>query len=86
MPGPLIGLAIRGAGIALRGAGKALKRQKDFQKKMKKKNPALKAKNIAGMVGAGVAASYGVGKAVDPGGSLKQGIKSKKKKNKAAGQ
>ena len=28
MPGPLIGLAIRGAGVALRGAGKALKKQK----------------------------------------------------------
>ena len=73
----MLGLAIRGAGIAIKGVGKALKRQKDFQKKMKKKHPTLKTKNIAGMVGAGVAASYGAGKAVDPGGSLKQGRRGK---------
>ena len=38
MPGPLIGLAIRGAGIALRGAGKALsKKSKPLKKSIERK-------------------------------------------------
>ena len=84
MPGPLIGLAIRGAGIALRGAGKALKRQKDFQKKMKKKHPALKTKNIAAMQGAGTAASAVVAKGLTSKSNGAQGLE-KRKKNRTGG-
>jgi hypothetical protein len=41
MPGPLIGLAIRGAGVALRGAGKALKKRKKRKKRKSTNDPAL---------------------------------------------